>query len=62
MTLLNQQCNSLWNGTRAFFRSFIEKDNAEKWVAPQVDTIKVIVDAATFEEQEAFGFGMIAKN
>lgn len=48
--------------SKALFQSVIEEDGAEKWVVPQVDTIKVNVDAATFEEHDAFGFGILARN
>lgn len=41
----------------ALLQSVIEGDGAEKWVVPQVDTIKFNVDAATFEDQGAFGLG-----
>lgn len=31
-------------------------------MVPHVDTIKVTVDAATFEDQSVFGFGIIARD
>ncbi|KAL8100540.1 hypothetical protein AgCh_032700 [Apium graveolens] len=47
---------------KALFQSVNKGDGAEKWVVPHVDTINVNVDASTFEDQDAFGFGILARN
>lgn len=39
-----------------------ERDGASHWVTPQIDIIKVSVDAAIFEEHYAAGIGIIARN
>lgn len=37
-------------------------DGASKWVKPQIDTIKVTVDAAIFKNRGEFGFGLVARD
>lgn len=46
----------------ALFPNMHEKDGVSHWVRPQVDTIKVSVDAAIFEDLSAAGFGFVARN
>lgn len=56
-----------WNNTH--FATYISqfpyesiRDGVVKWVKPQIDTIKVTVDAALFEDNSAFGFGLVARD
>lgn len=40
----------------------MDGDGAETWVKPHIGIIKVTTDAATFCEQHACGFGLIARD
>lgn len=59
---LEQWRKAQYLSTVALFQYSHKGDGAEKWVIPQEDTIKVDVDAATFDAQKAFGLGMLARN
>ena len=37
-------------------------DEANKWVKPLNDEVKITVDAAMFAEEAAYGVGMLARN
>lgn len=50
------------NTTQPRYPYFAEGDGLEIWVAPQVDYMKISVDAATFCEYNAYGLGMVARN
>lgn len=47
---------------KALLHNQVEADEAEKWVKPHVDTIKVIADAEMFTEQSAYNFGLITRD
>lgn len=42
--------------------TYWEGDEAVVWAKPQLETIKINVDGATFEEYQAACVGMIARN
>lgn len=48
--------------SEALTQSFYAGDGASSWVKPQVGTIKATVDAALFEEQPAYGIGLVARD
>lgn len=39
-----------------------DRDEDTSWVTPQVNTIKVSVDAATFSKNDACGIDLVARN
>ncbi|XP_074374595.1 uncharacterized protein LOC141715006 [Apium graveolens] len=50
------------NSNIAPVSSLLEGDGASSWVKPQIDIIKVSVDAAIFKDREEFGFGLVARD
>ncbi|XP_074361220.1 uncharacterized protein LOC141701477 [Apium graveolens] len=50
------------NDTTTYFPVLEEGDGAVVWVKPQKNQIKISVDAARFEEYQATGIGMVARN
>lgn len=59
---LVQWQNAQGRSTEVLVQSNFEGDGAITWVRPQLDYIKVTVDAAIFKEQLAYGMGMVARN
>lgn len=58
---------TLWTETQGRFFTVhlqpqIEGDGAVLWVKPKRNSVKVSVDAATFNDQGAFGIGLIARD
>ncbi|XP_074346913.1 uncharacterized protein LOC141685724 [Apium graveolens] len=44
------------------FSHSVEGDGSELWVAPQMDHMKISVDAAIFPEHNAYGVGFVVRN
>lgn len=59
---LVQWQNSQGRSTQDLCHSKFVGDGASSWVKPQIDNIKVTVDAALFRDRSAFGMGMIARD
>lgn len=62
MQNVEQWRNAQVESNIALFSNWLEKDGASHWVKPQVDTIKVLVDATIFEKHLASDFGMVVGN
>lgn len=50
------------SSSKTLFPSLLEGDGAVCWVKPQVDKIKVSVDASVFAERNSFGLGMLVRD
>ncbi|KAL8114965.1 hypothetical protein AgCh_021696 [Apium graveolens] len=59
---LNQWQESQGRTTEVLIQLGNPGDGANSWVAPQMVTIKVNVDAAIFKDPSAFGVGLIARD
>lgn len=59
---LNQWQEAQGRTTEALIQLGNTGDGANSWVAPQMVTIKVNVDAAIFKDPSAFGVGLIARD
>lgn len=57
---LTQWTAAQGRSTKARLQPMADGDGADIWVKPQLNTVKITVDAANFDEQNAYGIGLIA--
>ena len=48
--------------TKALVQPMEDGDGADSWEKPQLNTVKITVDAATFDDQNTYDVGLIARD
>lgn len=59
---LTQWTATQWRSTKALLQPMADGDGANSWEKPQMNTVKIIVDAATCDDYNAYGIGLIARD
>ncbi|XP_060967048.1 uncharacterized protein LOC133035200 [Cannabis sativa] len=61
-SFLNQWKNAQESVIETTFSGYITEDDAVCWVPPHVNSVKINVDAALFNETRQFGVGLVARD